>query len=147
MTRLAVLGPQPRRGGVHGFEGFAFALPLGLLGLMSGRPFKPFNRAISSRCAITVRLRSETRPNNSTTSAFNSGAERPSMSGGGMPTRNQNPTDLGIPIIPARPDFCPCYGRGEAVRLPNGSSALPHGRKALPSGRICFRARRETLAL
>src|ERR1700722_7606999 len=109
MTRLAVLGPPPRRGGVHGFEGFAFAMPLGLLGLMSGRPFKPFNRAISSRCAITVRLRSETRPNNSTTSAFNSGAERPSMSGGGMPTRNQNPTDLGIPIIPARPDFCPCY--------------------------------------
>lgn len=41
-------------------------MPLGLVG---GRPIRPLRRAISSRCAATVRSRSATLPGNSITSA------------------------------------------------------------------------------
>ncbi len=51
----------------------AFSIPEGWLGgLMSGRPFRPFSRAISSRCSMTVRLRAETWPSSSSTRALRS---------------------------------------------------------------------------
>jgi hypothetical protein len=40
----------PRRGG---FGVVPFSIPLGL---MAGRPFRPFNRAISSRCSAMMPL-------------------------------------------------------------------------------------------
>jgi hypothetical protein len=45
----------------------ALSMPLGL---MSGRPFSPFNRAISSRSSATVRLSSATSPNKLATSCL-----------------------------------------------------------------------------
>jgi hypothetical protein len=61
----------PRRGLFPGRVGpagvVAFSMPLGLI---SGRPFNPFSRAISSRCCATVCLSSATSPNSRTTSSF-----------------------------------------------------------------------------
>ena len=40
------------------FGSVPFSMPLGLI---EGRPFKPFTRAISSRCAATIRFSSQSR--------------------------------------------------------------------------------------
>ena len=73
-------------------------IPLGLLGLMSGRPGPPFSRAISSRCAATVRRGSATSSNSFSTKLFRSACERPSRSAGGdIPT--VNPTRDALRIL------------------------------------------------
>src|SRR5215211_2507916 len=58
-------------------------MPLGLPGLMVGRPLSPLSRAISSRWAATVRSNAVTRPNSSSTNRFRSAFDRPSRSGAG----------------------------------------------------------------
>ena len=69
----------------------AFSIPLGLPGLRVGRPLRPFSRAISSRCAMTVRLRSATRSISSTTRAFSAAFGSDSISeGGDIPKRIRN---------------------------------------------------------
>jgi hypothetical protein len=87
----------PRRGGFDGGAGrLAFSIPLGLPGLMSGRPLRPFSRAISSRCSMTVRLRSATRSISFTTRVFNSAFGSDSMSAGGdIPKANPKSRRLG----------------------------------------------------
>src|SRR5271165_5890418 len=74
--------PRPvlRRGLAAG-GAVAFSMPLGLI---SGRPFKPFSRAISSRSVTTVCLSSAASPNSRTTSSFNWAGVRPSRSSGGF---------------------------------------------------------------
>src|ERR1700674_1020255 len=96
MTRLAVLSPPPRCGGGGALTWLALSIPLDAPGLMSGRPFRPFSRAFSSRNSTTVRVSSATRPSSSATRAFNSAFDRPSKSGGGIPTRNPKSAALGI---------------------------------------------------
>lgn len=56
--------------------------PLGVPGLMFGRPFRPFSRAFSSRNSNTARVKSATLLTSSTTIAFNSAFDRPSKSAG-----------------------------------------------------------------
>src|SRR5450755_2044378 len=96
MTSLAVLLPPPRRAGFDGgLAWLALSIPLGAPGLMSGGPFRPFSRAFSPRNSTTVRVSSATRPSSSATRAFNSAFDRPSKSGGGIPTRNPKSAALG----------------------------------------------------
>jgi hypothetical protein len=95
--RFEVLSPPPRRlpSSDGGFGSLAFSIPLG--GLIRGRPFKPFKRAISSRCSLTVRLISAISPSSRTTRAFSSPFDRPSMSpASAIPRMNQSTTDLHI---------------------------------------------------
>src|SRR5689334_16646613 len=97
MTRLEVLLPPPRRGSFDdGLLWLALSIPLGAPGLMSPGPFRPFSRAFSPRNAPTVSVSSVTRPSSSTTRAFSSAFDRPSKSGGGIPTRNPKSLTLGI---------------------------------------------------
>jgi len=60
-----------------GFGSVAWSIPLGL---MCGRPGPPFSRAISSRCAATVRRSSATSSSSCNTKLLSSAAERASMS-------------------------------------------------------------------
>ena len=76
-------------------------------GLMSGRPFCPFSRAIPSRCPPTVSA--ATSPGSSTTSAFSPGNENESISTGAMPRMNHKSTSWESPARKICPVFCPCY--------------------------------------
>ncbi len=67
-------------------------MPLGVLGLIFGRPFRPFSRAISSRCSPTTFSSSPTLPNSSTSRASSSGRLRPER-GGGCGTCAKNRTE------------------------------------------------------
>jgi hypothetical protein len=94
------LGPPPRRGWPAGDWGrFAFSIPEGWLGgLMSGRPFRPFSRAISSRCSMTVWPRAETRLKSSSTRALSSSRDSESvLTGSDIPRMNPEFESLGIP--------------------------------------------------
>ncbi|MGH8269185.1 MAG: hypothetical protein ACRES1_03910, partial [Steroidobacteraceae bacterium] len=51
------------------------------LGLISGLPFSPFSRAISSRSSAITRLCSAFSPSSFTTNRFSSARGRPSISG------------------------------------------------------------------
>src|SRR5215208_5598723 len=82
-----VTGPRRPLGELGGFGSLAFSIPLGF---STGRPFSPFSRAISARCAATVCSRAATLPSNRTTSAFSSVEESASTSpGGAIPAGNQ----------------------------------------------------------
>src|SRR3954452_14578335 len=73
-------GPRRPFGGLGGFGSLAFSIPLGFI---TGRPFSPLSRAISSRWAATVCSRAATLPSNSRTRAFSSVGESASRSPGG----------------------------------------------------------------
>src|SRR5918912_404912 len=75
-----ITGPRRPLGGLGGFGSLAFSIPLGF---SAGRPFSPFSRAISARCAATVCSRAATLPSKRTTSAFSSVGESVSRSPGG----------------------------------------------------------------
>ena len=60
-----------------------WSMPLGLPGLIVGRPLRFLRRAISSRWAAASRSSSATRPNSSSTNRFRSAFDRPSRSGAG----------------------------------------------------------------
>ena len=101
-------GSPPAVGG--GFGSVALSIPLGLLGLMFGRPGPPLSRAISSRCAATVRRNSETSSNSFTTKLFRAACESPSRSAGGnIPTVNPTRDLLGIVYSYRRHKFCRSY--------------------------------------
>ena len=71
----------------------ALSMPLGPI---FGRPGPPFNRAISSRCAATVRLSSVTSAKSRNTKLLSSALERASMSGGAIPPVTQKIADSRI---------------------------------------------------
>src|SRR3712207_5506390 len=75
-----VTGPRRPLGGLGGFGSLASSIPLGF---SAGRPFSPFSRAISARCAATVCSSAATLPSKRTTSAFSSVGESASRSPGG----------------------------------------------------------------
>src|SRR6266851_8167453 len=128
MTRFEVLSPPPRRlPSLAGALGsVAFSIPLDD-GLICGRPFNPFRRAISSRCSPTVRLSSATSPNSPTTRAFSSPFERLSMSPGSpIPRMNQNKSDLGIPKPTFARPFAPIAFGTPKCLLDHGLSRLSH---------------------
>ena len=90
-----------------GFAAVAFSMPLGLI---DGRPFKPFRRAISSRWAATTCFSSRTSPSSATNWAFSSARGRPGRSvGGGMSPPNRTAPRRGKPENHRRPGFCPGY--------------------------------------
>src|SRR5271166_4265130 len=80
------------------------------LGLIDGRPFRPFSRAISSRCAATITFRSETSPSSSTTRASSSARGRPDGSEGvDMQRANRTRPRRGKLKNRRCPGFCPYY--------------------------------------
>ena len=92
-----------------------FLIPLGLI---AGRPFKPFSRAISSRCSATIRLRSATSPSSFTTSCSSSACDRPDSSGGVVTSRlNRVAPPRRNHFLRHRPRFCPSYTqKGVTIR-------------------------------
>ena len=79
-------GSLPVGGG--GLGSVALSMPLGLI---FGRPGPPLSRAISSRCAATVRRNSAASSSSFSTKLFRSACDRPSRSVGGNIPRT-NPT-------------------------------------------------------
>ena len=98
--------PRPRCLPPRGSFG---VVPLSIpLGLISGRPFRPFSRAISSRCSATIRLRSATSPSSFNTSCCSSPCDRPDISGGMVTSSlNQAAARRRKQNISSRPRFCP----------------------------------------
>src|SRR5215217_5195485 len=91
----------PRRPGLRLDPGEVVwgSMPLGVRGLIVGRPLRFLRRATSSRWAATSRSSAVTRPNSSSTNCFRSAFDRPSRSGAGdMQRLNQNWRCAGIPI-------------------------------------------------
>jgi hypothetical protein len=83
------------------------SMPLGLIG---GRPFKPFRWAISSRCSPMTFSRATILPNRSTSKASSSGRLGPEREGGGdTPAKNRTEASRGKRKMQARPLFCPSY--------------------------------------
>src|SRR3954467_7606941 len=81
MTRGVTLPRNRRFACSAGFTGSgAWSMPLGLI---AGRLFKPFRRAISARCSPTIFSRAATLPRSSTTSASSSAQLRSGKDGGG----------------------------------------------------------------
>jgi|GEM_PF-6205859 len=89
---------------------------------MCGRPGPPFSRAISSRCAATVRRSSATSSSSCNTKLLSSAAQRPSMSGRDIPRLSQKPTDSGIAS-----DHTESFRR-----TPNSKAKLPRARTFAP---------------
>src|SRR5690242_12175002 len=82
----------------------AFSIPLGLI---VGRPFKPFSRAISSRCSPTTRPSSATLPSSCTTSCRSSAFDKPVIVGGSLTiSLNQADPRRRKQNVSSRPDFC-----------------------------------------
>ena len=89
---------------VQSFPGW----PLGREGgLMSGGPFCPFSRAVSSRCSPTVSVSAATSPRSWTTSAFSPENENESISTGAIPRMNHKSSLLGIASAKALPGVLP----------------------------------------
>ena len=81
-----------------------------LLGLSDGRPFSPFGRAISSRCAEIICFNSATSPSRHTTRAANSARDRPDRSAGGCMTRaNRTRPRRGKPLDQPSHGILPGY--------------------------------------
>src|SRR5208282_2815424 len=118
LTRGVTLPRNRRFPFVAGFSGsVALSMPLGLI---LGRPFRPFRRAISSRCSLTVCFRAATSPNSSTSRASSSGRLRSArLGGGGTSAKNRTESSRGKRKMPPCPHFCPCYADGlELVESP-----------------------------
>src|SRR5580692_1950126 len=80
------------------------------LGLRLGRPFKPFRRAISSRCSPTTCFRAATSANNATNRVSSSArlsAER--TGGGGTSGKESTASNRHKEKMERCPHFCPCY--------------------------------------
>ena len=111
--RLAPLAP--------GFAVVASSMPLGLI---RGRPFRPFKRAISSRNSAFCRFSSAFSASSINQSCFSSGG-RPSISGGATTkSLNRVAPRRGKRKISPRPPFCPSYRLSDCRRT-NRLSILP----------------------
>jgi hypothetical protein len=97
-------GSPPALGGSLG--SVALSIPLGL---MFGLPDPSLSRAISSRCAATVRRSSATSSNSFSTKLFKSPAEKSSRSAGDIPRMNLTRPVLGIVKSYRTHEFCPSY--------------------------------------
>ena len=100
--------PRPRRLPRCGrFGVVACSMPLGLI---AGRPFRPFSRAFSSRWSATTRFSSATSPSSFTTRASSSARDRLDRSpAGGTPSENGSSPASGKAQKSTRPGFCPGY--------------------------------------
>src|SRR5271165_5847873 len=117
LPRRRPLPPLPPRLG-----SVPFSMPLGLI---VGRPFSPFSRAISSRCAATIVFRSATSPSSSTTRASSSARGRPVGSeGGDMQRANRTRPRRGKLKNRRCPGFCPYYASA-AKPLPTDELFAP----------------------
>src|ERR1700704_2589473 len=108
----------PRRRGLPRWLGrFGRVASCKPLGLIRGRPFRPFSRAFSSRSSAINRSCSATFLSNCTTSAFSASCDRSSMSAGAVTVRlnRPNPRRCKQNLNPS-PGFCPCY-ESEGVKL------------------------------
>src|ERR1700729_4188124 len=107
LTRGVTL-PRNRRFPLLGLGG---SVPLSMpLGLMSGRPFRPFRRAISSRCSASVFSNAATLPNSSASRASSSARLSPErLAGGGTFARNRTESSRSKRKMRGRPHFCPSY--------------------------------------
>src|SRR3954452_16707682 len=120
MMTWGVTLPRNRRFAFSaGFGGsVALSMPLGL---RVGRPFKPFRRAISSRCSATIFSRAATLPNSSTSSASSSGRLRSEKDGGGgTSAKNRTSSSRGKRKMRRRLGFCSSY-RGRKRAAPKQS--------------------------
>ena len=107
------------------------------LGLIAGRPFNPFSRAISSRCSATIRLRSATSPSSFTTSCSSSACDRPNSSGGVVTSRlNQSPR-AGATIFS---DTARDFATVTSMKVTPRNNALNDVRMLLPANRRCATA-------
>ena len=88
------------------FRPVAFSIPLGLI---DGRPLRPFSRAISSRCAITICFSSDTSPSSSTNRASSSAREVRQIGG-----RRHATTE----------SYSPASGQAGKSRLPRGCAPI-----------------------
>ena len=79
------------------------------LGLMAGRPFDPFSRAISSRCSAFIRSNSVILSDSLATSSFSCEGDRPSRSSGGFTHSLNGSPSRCEKIMQPRPEFCRCY--------------------------------------
>ena len=89
------------------FNPVAFSIPLGLI---DGRPLRPFSRAISSRCTSTICFSSATSPSSSTNRASSSArgkSER--LAVGGIPQPSLTARVGASGKIKATPGLCPDY--------------------------------------
>ena len=107
------------------------AVPLSMpLGLMSGRPFKPFRRAISSRCSPTTRLSSVTSPSNCTTSCSSSSRDRLDSEGGTFTHRlNRRAPRRGKRKISFARSFAPATPQPGNLLILQGFASLVRPRK------------------
>src|SRR5271170_7661257 len=108
MRTRGVTLPRNRRLPLLGFGGsVSLSMPLGLI---VGRPFKPFSRAISSRCSPATCFRAATSPNSSTSKASSSARLSPErLAGGSTFARNRTESSRSKRKMQARPYFCPSY--------------------------------------
>ena len=101
-TRGWTLPRRRRLSWLPGLAGsVAFSIPLGLI---SGRPFRPFSRATSSRSSTFVRLSAATSSNSRTTSSFNWVVVSSSRPGGGLTHRSSRLRTLQIQKIRSAAD-------------------------------------------
>jgi hypothetical protein len=91
--------------------GFAGSVPLSMpLGLIVGRTFKPFSRAISSRCSEAVFSSAATLLNSSSSRDSSSARLSPERLGGsGTFARNRTESSRSKRKMQACPHFCPSY--------------------------------------
>src|SRR6202035_3249968 len=110
MQTRGVTLPRPRR--ISDLLGFGGSVPLSMpLGLMLGRPFKPFRRAISSRCSPTTCFRAATSPNNSTNRASSSARLSAERTGGdGTWGKESTASNRRKEKMERCPHFCSSYG-------------------------------------
>ena len=93
------------------------------LGLMAGRPFRPFNRAISSRCSAMMRSSAVTLPGSFTTSSCSAPCDRPDIAGEAVPSSlNRVAPRRSKQEISPRPGFCPAY---DAQTNPSAATPQP----------------------
>src|ERR1700722_17894933 len=97
--------------------GFAGSVPLSMpLGLIVGRTFKPFSRAISSRCSEAVFSRAATLLNSSSSRDSSSARLSPERLGGsGTFARNRTESSRSKRKMQACPHFCPSYYVGDGI--------------------------------
>jgi transposase len=107
LTRGVTL-PRPRRAArLSGSFGVVpFSIPLGLI---SGRPFKPFSRATSSPNFAIARFCSAFSLSSFKTSCRSSAFDRPEISGTAITRLNRTVPRRGKQNINPCPVFCPCY--------------------------------------
>src|SRR5271165_5447675 len=103
----------PRPGRFSRLRGFAGLVALSMpLGLMSGRPFSPFSRAISSRCSLTTCFSAAISSMKPATTASSFGRLSADRLGGVLThSVNRTPPRRSKEIMRPRPGFCPYYAQ------------------------------------